>query len=86
MCRVRQLLFGDSGQHVIEYAVLIAVLVGALIGMFSYFTGAGQGRLKQAADVIGDEGQYEPGATVVAYTIRHRRTTRIGGERRDGWW
>lgn len=46
-----------------EYAVLIAVLVAALIGMQAYVRKAISGRWREAADSIGFGMQYEPGLT-----------------------
>lgn len=46
------------GQSTIEYAVLAAVLVGALLSMQIYMKRGVSGRLRQAADSIG--AQYAP--------------------------
>lgn len=44
-----------------EYAILIAVVIGALIGMQTYVKRGLQGRLKAASDDVGT--QFEPGTT-----------------------
>lgn len=43
------------GQSTLEYAVIIAVIVGALIAMQVYIKRGVQGRLRQAADDIGEQ-------------------------------
>ena len=48
-----------NGQTLIEYAVVIACVVAALITMQSYVKRSLQGRLRSASDQIGE--QYEPG-------------------------
>ena len=54
-----------KGQSTLEYAILIAVVVAAAIGMQVYVKRGFQGRLKQSADSIGD--QYAPGKTTSNY-------------------
>jgi Flp pilus assembly pilin Flp len=49
------------GQSTLEYAVLIVVIIGALLAMQAYIKKGVQGRLKSAADDIGD--QFSPGNT-----------------------
>ena len=51
------------GQSTIEYAVLIIIIIGALLSIQVYIKRGVQGRLKQAADDIGD--QFSPGNTNV---------------------
>jgi Flp pilus assembly pilin Flp len=46
------------GQSTLEYAVLIIVIIAALIAIQTYIKRGVQGRLKSAADDIGD--QYSP--------------------------
>ena len=53
------------GQSTVEYAVLIAVVAAALLGVQFYAKRAVQGRVKASADQIGD--QFVPAAT--AYSI-----------------
>jgi Flp pilus assembly pilin Flp len=53
-------------QSTLEYAVIIAVVVGALIAMQVYVKRGLQGRLRQATDDIGD--QFAPGVTTTNYT------------------
>jgi len=54
------------GQSTLEYAVIIAVVVGALLAIQVYVKRGVQGRLKQAADDIGE--QFSPGASTYNYT------------------
>ena len=54
-----KLLKKKKAQSTLEYAVLIIIVIGALIAIQSYVKRGIQGRLRQAADDIGD--QYEAG-------------------------
>ncbi len=49
-----------KGLTIIEYAILITVIVGALLAMQAYVGKAICGRWRQAADSIGFGMQYEP--------------------------
>jgi len=55
-----------KGQSTVEYALIIAVIVAALIAMQTYFKRGVQGRLKQASDDIGE--QFSAGASTYDYT------------------
>ena len=55
-----------KGQSTLEYAVLIIIVIGALLSIQVYIKRGVQGRLKSAADDIGE--QYSPGNT--NYTAR----------------
>ncbi|MFH0940746.1 MAG: hypothetical protein V1840_02695 [Candidatus Omnitrophota bacterium] len=57
------------GQSVMETAVLILVIVGALIAMQVYLKRGIQGRLRSGVDSIGE--QYDPQATSSSFTINH---------------
>ena len=48
-----------KGQSTLEYAVLIIIVIGALLSIQVYIKRGVQGRLRQAADDIGD--QYSAG-------------------------
>lgn len=61
------------GQGTLEYGVIIAVIVGALIAMQVYLKRGVQGRLKQAADDIG--GQFSPVTSTVAATTTTTSST-----------
>jgi len=50
-----------KAQSTLEYALLIAVVVGVLITMQAYIKRGMQGKLRDVTDQIGD--QYSPGAT-----------------------
>ena len=64
-----QYLNQKRGQSTLEYAVLIVVIIGALLAVQTYIKRGVQGRLKTAADDIGD--QFSPGNT---NEIRHTMT------------
>ena len=65
-----QYLNQKRGQSTLEYAVLIVVIIGALLTIQVYIKRAAQGRLKSAADDIGD--QYSDGNTnEIKRTIRN---------------
>lgn len=55
------------GQSTLEYGLVIAVVVAALIAMQAYFKRGLQGKLKQASDDIGE--QYSPDATNSTITV-----------------
>ena len=50
-----------KGQSTLEYAVLIIIIIGALLSIQVYIKRGVHGRLKSAADDIGD--QFSPGNT-----------------------
>lgn len=52
-----------KGQSTLEYAILIIIIIGALLSIQVYIKRGVQGRLKQAADDIGQ--QYSEGNTNV---------------------
>ena len=51
-------MFNRRGQSTVEYAVLIAVIIGALIAMQIYMKRGTMGKLRESTDQIGD--QFEP--------------------------
>jgi len=55
------MLMKRRAQSTLEYALIIAVVVGALIAMQVYVKRGLQGKLKDSADQIGE--QYSPGYT-----------------------
>jgi uncharacterized protein (UPF0333 family) len=63
-----------KGQSTLEYAILIIIIIGALMSIQVYIKRGVQGRLKQAADDIGD--QYSVGNTNVTKTMRTASQTR----------
>jgi uncharacterized protein (UPF0333 family) len=62
-----QYLNQKRGQSTLEYAVLIVVIIGALLTIQVYIKRGVQGRLKSAADDIGD--QYSEGNTNEIKTV-----------------
>jgi uncharacterized protein (UPF0333 family) len=48
-----------KGQSAVEYSLLLAVVVAALIMMHIYFKRSVQGRMRESSDDIGE--QYDPG-------------------------
>ncbi|MCU0666751.1 MAG: hypothetical protein MUF05_06630 [Candidatus Omnitrophica bacterium] len=57
----------EKAQSTLEYAVIIAVVVAALIAMQTYFKRGVQGKIREASDQIGE--QFSPGQTTNEYTI-----------------
>ncbi len=55
------------GQSTLEYAVVIAVVTAALLGMQFFMKRGVQGRLRSATDDIGE--QYVPGQVVADHTV-----------------
>ncbi len=66
-------LRSKTGQSTLEYAILIAVIVGGLIAMQVYVKRGVQGRLRSSADDIG--GQYSPGYVESSFTTETSSTT-----------
>jgi hypothetical protein len=59
-----------KGQSTLEYAILIIIIIGALLSIQVYIKRGVQGRLKGAADDIGD--QFSVGNTNVVKTMTTR--------------
>lgn len=66
-----------EGQSLLEYSVLFAVVISAMLVMQFYIKRSYQGRLKQEADSIGQ--QYSPGHTTskIVTTSSSTTTTRV---------
>ncbi len=63
-----------KGQSTLEYAILIIIIIGALLSIQVYIKRGIQGRLKSAADDIGE--QFDPGNTnVIKVVSSSGRTT-----------
>ena len=56
-----------KGQSTLEYAILIIIIIGALLSIQVYIKRGIQGRLKSAADDIGD--QFSVGNTNVSIEV-----------------
>lgn len=68
--------FHKRGQSVLEYSILIAVILSALVIMQFYIKRGYQGRLKKEADTVGQ--QYSPGhttSTIITNTTSTSQTT-----------
>ena len=70
-----------KAQSTVEYAVLAALVVGALLTMQIYMKRGTMGKLRESADKIGD--QFSPTATTTKYTTvrdvkREEKTTTAG--------
>ena len=65
----------SRGQSTLEYAVLVAIVAGALIGMAVYMKRGMAGRLRSSADSVGE--QYAPGQTTSNFnlTVSGKSTT-----------
>jgi len=61
----------SKGQSTLEYALIVAVVVGALVAMNVYMKRGLQGRLRESADQIGE--QFDANNTTI-----NRTTTRTG--------
>ncbi len=70
-----QYLNQKRGQSTLEYAVLIVVIIGALLTIQVYIKRGVQGRLKSAADDIGD--QYSVGNTNAIKKVIKNSTTEL---------
>lgn len=66
-----------KGQGTLEYAILIAVIVGALLMMQHYMKRGVQGKMRESADNIGE--QYSAGNTTSTYTT-HQKTPLVTKE------
>jgi len=61
------MLLNKKAQSTLEYAVIIAVVVAALIAMQAYVKRGLQGKIRSASDDIGE--QYSPSRTTSNQTI-----------------
>ncbi|MBI3319019.1 MAG: hypothetical protein HYZ89_00300 [Candidatus Omnitrophica bacterium] len=68
-------------QATLEYAVVIAVIVAALLAMQIYMKRGVQGKLRDATDQVGE--QYRPANTTSSYTV-HSQSTRQDTVDQDG--
>lgn len=59
-----------KGQSTLEYAVIIAVVVGALLAMQAYMKRGVEGKLRGSADSIGE--QYSAGNMTSKYTTEQK--------------
>ena len=59
-----------SGQATLEYAVILAVVIAALLAMQIYMKRGVQGKLRDATDQVGE--QYRPVNTTSEYTVQSR--------------
>jgi len=69
-----------KGQSILEYAILFAIIIAALVVMQVYVKRAYQGRLKHESDSVGD--QYSPGHTTGVSNVvtTSNSVTYTGGE------
>ncbi len=72
---IKHRLSNLTAQSTIEYAVLTACVVAALIGMQFYVKRSTQGRMKQAGDEIGEA--YEPKSANSAITTEVTSTITV---------
>lgn len=66
-------LFNRKGQSTLEYAILIAVVVGGLLAIQTYVGRALKGRLRGSTDDIGE--QYSAGHMSATSTITVKKQT-----------
>ncbi len=67
------MLVKRRAQSTLEYALIVAVVVGGLIAMQVYVKRGLQGKLKESADQLGE--QYSPGITTGTINITTNSTT-----------
>lgn len=74
---MRPSIHKSKGQSLLEYSVLIIVVAGVLLGMYSYLQRGIQGRHQSAAEDLGD--QYDPRTanSVVNYVLNSTSNTLI---------
>lgn len=65
-----------KGQSTMEFAILIIIIIGALLAIQNYVKRGYQGRLKSAADDIGE--QFSPGNTNLTITTVTSSRTKEG--------
>jgi len=74
-----------TGQSTLEYAVVIAVVVAAILAMQIYMKRGVQGKLRTATDDIGE--QYRPSHTTSNYTFssfsQREETVNVDGSSRS---
>lgn len=73
LIQIRNRLKGKKAQNTLEYAALIAVIVGAIIAVNAYMKRGVQGQLRSAADDIGTQYDIEKGGY-------HKKTDLTGTE------
>ncbi len=64
---------GKKGQSTLEYGIIVAVVVGALLAMQMYVKRGVQGKLRGAADDIGE--QFSPEHTTGKHTTTSSSST-----------
>lgn len=62
------MMINKKSQSILGYALLVVVVVAAIIAMSVHFKRKVQGSYKGAADVFGQEEQYQP----FGGTVEHR--------------
>ncbi len=82
------LRINKRGQTLLEYAVLLIIVMGALLAISNYFKRGLQGRWKSAVDDLGD--QYDPrtAASSVEHILVSTTQTEIAtaGNAETGFW
>src|SRR5476651_2498840 len=75
-----QYLNQKRGQSTLEYAVLIVIIIGALLTIQVYIKLGVQGRVKSAADDIGDQDS-QGNTNIIKSTIRNSSTEEFFSQR-----
>jgi len=86
-------MLNKRGQNTVEYAILIALVIGAAVAMQTYVKRSVQGGVKYTVDKLNDKdgqgtvgtGQYEPYYLESSYTSQQEEykdteETKLGGE------
>lgn len=82
---VEEMLRSIKGQSTLEYAMIIAVVVGAILAMQIYLRRGVQGKLRESIDSVG--GQYSAGnvkSTVTIEQTEEMKTKETFGQAEDG--
>ena len=61
--QIAQMKIYQKGNLILEYSILIAIVIAALVSMQVYVKRALCGRWRQTGDVFGSGRQYEPNLT-----------------------
>ncbi|MDD5044365.1 MAG: hypothetical protein PHU91_00755 [Candidatus Omnitrophica bacterium] len=67
----------SRGQSTLEYAALVACIVAAIIIMQRYFNRAAQGKIRGAADQVGEQFDYGKTDQSYQYTSHSKNTEKL---------
>ncbi len=61
-----------KAQAILDYVVLLAIVIAALLIMGYYIRNTVSGKLREGADTIGQGEVYRPGSTTVTTTVNNQ--------------